>query len=958
MQFPYSYRTGRDNHGQEGGDLVSEETFDSVDPTSAANKEDLARHMRMLRARADMPAYRDMEKRALDSGRSLPRTTLSEVLNGKRFPTRAFLLTFVELCGVPPEQQSTWRQVWNRLSVQYRVDLRQSAMPVADRLNETQLRLQEAEELAQRLQSELSQVRTDTSEQREPPAEIVTVWRQVAGALADQGRWTLAEQALRGVIELCHRLAGEGSPAALTLRYELALITARQDEERASELLRELLADCLGAMTATDPLIAAVRDALARHASENDPEEAEPRQDRVSGILPTVWNVEPRNPEFTGRQTVIGDLRRRLRSGGAAVVQVLRGWGGIGKTQIAIEYAHRFSGEYQIVWWIDAEDPVLIGKQLAELAEQLRLVDPGADTANAVALLKAHLRGRDGWLLLFDNAEDPALVRRWLPGGPGHVVITSRTGGWEHLAATIHVNVMKRSESVDLLRGHGPGLDVAEADELANALGDLPLALVQASVFLAETVTDLHDYLRLLRSRPREVLSEGSAGDYPLPLAAAIGLTMDRLAQLDPVGLALAQVCAFLAPETIPVEWLVGDHPVVSGPHDPLTVLAGGDAIALRRGVASMGRFGLAINARGGIRLHRLTQSVIRDRLPPEAQEQVRNHARALLAGNQPGDPEDPRNWPRWARMVPHLLAVDPAAEAEPELRETACNAGWYLIERGDADAAVRLSTELYDNWRDALGPGHRHTLTSARDLARALRERGEYDQAARLYEDALERARDSLGADDPLTLRIEHGFAIDLHLLGRDTEAYDLQHDALERYRRVLGVDHPHTLHSANHLAVALHALGQFDQARALHEETLARYRDVLGVDHPDTLRSANNLAIDLRSLGDHERARALQTDTLARRRRTLGEDHPHTLQSATSLSETLHGMGRHLQARGLQEETLGRYLHVLGGNHPETLRARVILINVLLALGHDEDAEQLRADITGKKVRHPERP
>ncbi|MFI6453285.1 FxSxx-COOH system tetratricopeptide repeat protein [Streptosporangium amethystogenes] len=896
-----------------------------------------------------------MEKRALDSGRSLPRTTLSEVLNGKRFPTRAFLLTFVELCGVPPEQQGAWRQAWNRLSVQYRVDLRQNAAPVADRLNEAQLRLREAETLAEHLQDELSRLRTRAGE---PPAELVPVWRQVAGALADQGRWELAERALRSVIELCRRLSGDGSPAGLTLRYELALITARQDDGRASELLHELLADCRGALAATDPLIAAVRDALARHAPENEPEEAEPEPDRGSGTLPTVWNVEPRNPEFTGRQAVITDMRRRLRSGGSAVVQVLRGWGGIGKTQIAIEYAHRFSDGYQIVWWIDAEDPVLIGKQLAELAEQLRLVDHGADTASAVALLKAHLRGRDGWLLLFDNAEDPALIRKWLPGGPGHVVITSRTGGWEHLAATIHINVMKRPESVDLLRSHGPGLDLREADELANALGDLPLALVQASVFLAETVTDLHDYLRLLRSRPREVLSEGNAGDYPLPLAAAIGLTMDRLAQLDPIGLALAQLCAFLAPETIPVEWLVGDHPVVSGPHDPPAALATGDAIALRRGVASMGRFGLAINARGGIRLHRLTQSVIRDRLSPEAQRQLRDHARALLVGNQPGDPEDPDNWPRWARMVPHLLALDPAVEAEPELRETACNAGWYLIERGDVDAAVRLSAELYDNWRDTLGPGHRHTLTAARDLARALRERGEYDQAARLYEDALARAGEALGADDPLTLRIEHGFAIDLHLLGRYAEAYDLQHDALTRYRRVLGVDHPHTLHSANHLAVALHALGQFDQARALHEETLARYRDVLGDDHPDTLRSANNLAVDLRSLSDHERARALQTDTLARRRRTLGEDHPHTLQSATSLSETLHGMGRPQEALPLQEETLGRYLHVLGGNHPETLRARANLIDMLLALGRDEDAERLRADITVKQTRHPEHP
>ncbi len=907
--------------------------------------------MRMLRARADMPAYRDMEKRALDSGRSLPRTTLSEVLNGKRFPTKAFLITFIQLCGVPPEQQGVWQQAWNRLSVQYRVDLRRNAASPTDRLDETQERLRAAEELAERLEGELSQVRLSVSEHRDLLEDLVPIWRHVAGALADQGQWSLAEQALGSVVELCHSLAGDSSPISITLRYELALIVARQDDERASSLLRQLLADGRRVLAATDPLLSAIREALARHDSGTDPAEAGSPPDKVSGILPTVWNVEPRNPEFTGRHAIIADVRRRLRTSGSGV-QVLRGWGGVGKTQIAVEYAHRFSSEYQIVWWIDAEDPVLIGKQLAELAVQLRLVDHDADTANSVVLLKAYLRGRDGWLLLFDNAESPALIRKWLPSGPGHVVITSRTGGWEQLATTLHVNVMERSESVDLLRGHGPDLDRREADELAAALGDLPLALVQASVFLAETMTDLQDYLRLLKSRPREVLNEGAVGDYPLPLASAIGLTIDRLADLDPTGLALARVCAFLAPETIQVEWLVGNHPAVSEGPGPLAELATDDAMRLRRGVASMGRFGLAVNARGGIRLHRLTQSVIRDRLSRQEQEQVRDHARALLADNQPGDPEDPGNWPHWARVIPHLLAVAPAADAGPELRETACNAGWYLIERGDADAGARLSAELYHSWRDLLGPGHRHTLTAARDLARALREQGEYDRAAQLYETSLEQARDTLGPDDPLTLRLKHGSAINLHLLGRHAEAYDLQRDALERYRRVLGMNHPHTLHSANHLGVALHALGEFLQARELHEETLTRYREVLGDDHPDTLRSANNLAVDLRSLGDHEEARNLQTDTLARRRRMLGEDHPHTLQSATSLSETLHGMGRHDEARRLQEDTLDRYLNVLGSSHPEALYAGANLANILLALGRAEAAEQLKSDIAAKKL------
>ncbi|MGA5763300.1 FxSxx-COOH system tetratricopeptide repeat protein [Nonomuraea bangladeshensis] len=916
---------------------MSKEPEDSVDPTYAANKEDLARCMRMLRARADMPSYRELEKQALAKGGSLPRTTLSEVLNGKRFPTRAFLLLFVDVCGEPFERHEAWRQVWNRLSVQYRVDQRELVVPEGDLLTTTRRRLEEVEERAERLGADLTQATARVAELGGLVEETGGVWRQAVTRLAEQGHLTLAEQALEALIHLHRALSREHSPNCLALRYEYAMLIAGHDDQRALVLLRELLTTCREALGPNDSLTFTVQRELTRQGLVAPAEPAD--TGNPAQALPTGWNVEPRNPGFHGREIILTRLRQSFATGSG--IQVLRGWSGVGKTQIAIEYAHRFSMNYRIVWWIDAEDPVLIGKQLADLAVQLQLVDPGADTANAVAVLKGYLHGTHDWLLLFDNAEDPALMRKWLPGGDGHVLITSRTGGWSHLAATTHVNVMERVESVELLRTHEPALDPKEADELAAALGDLPLALVQASVFLAETVTDLQDYLRLLNERPREVLSEGSVGDYPLPLAAAIALTINRLADMEPVGLALARLCAFLAPETIPVEWLIGVHQVKDST-GPLAALAAaaGDGILLRRGLAAMSRFGLAVNSRGGIRLHRLTQSVIRDQLTPEDQECVRDHARALLVTNSPGDPEDPDVWPAWSRMVPHLLAVEPATAKDAELRVMACNAGWYLIERGDADASARLSAELYQVWQLDLGPQHPHTLAAARDLARAQRERGQYAEAAELYEEALARAQAGPGPDDPLTIRIEHGYAIDLHLLERYAESHDLQEDAWERYKRVQGVDHPHTLHAANHLARAKFALGRLEEARDLHAETLSRYRTILGDDHPDTLRCANNLAVDLRSLGDLQQAYQLQTDTLTRRRRALGENHPHTLQSAISLVETLQIMGRNVEAHDLHRDTLDRYRRILGENHPETQRAAMNATSILFSSDRRDDA------------------
>jgi hypothetical protein len=652
---------------------------------------------------------------------------------------------------------------------------------------------------------------------------------------------------------------------------------------------------------------------------------------RQPGSVSRVWNIPARNVGFTGRDDLLSAVRDRLAAGGRAVVQALRGMGGVGKTQLATEYAHRFAAAYDLAWWVNAELGGLIGDQFAALGLALGCVQAGARIEVVRAVVLAELRERGRWLLVFDNAANPADIAGWLPGGTGHVLITTREQGWAEIAAPVEVDVLARSESVAILHDRMTGLTEAEADRLADALGDLPLAIAQAAAFMAETDMAAAEYLGLLRTRAGQLLTHGSSGSYPQSLAAATDLIADRLGGEDPAAAMLASLCAFLAPEPIPAEMFI--EAVRELPDDLAARVA--DPLAWRQTLAHLALHSLARVDHRGLQMHRLTQAILRDRLTPEHAAEMRECTEAILAASNPSNPENPTTWPWWARLMPHLLAADLAATHNPGLRQAACDACNYLLERGDSRPAYDLAIGLRQQWRDGLGDDDEQTLVVARSLAWALVTMGRYAEARDLDQDTLERSRRVLGEDHPRTLYAAINLAANLRHLGRYAEARDLAQDTLDRSRRVLGDDHPDTLYAANILAANLRELGQVQAARDLDRNTLDRSRRVLGDDHPNTLYAANCLANDLRALSELQAARDLDRDTLERRRRVLGDDHPNTLGSASHLARDLRALGELQAARDLDRDTLDRRRRVLGEDHPETLTSARNLALDLRALG-----------------------
>ncbi len=424
-------------------------------------------------------------------------------------------------------------------------------------------------------------------------------------------------------------------------------------------------------------------------------------------------------------------------------MQVLCAAGGTGKTQLVVEYAYRHRWEYAIIWWLRANDPMTLALAYAEMAEQLGMRFGSEVSLEDIRhIVRNMLAQRNDWLLIFDNALDAALIEQYIPSPcNGHVLVTTRNSRWQGKSTVQILSPLRRGESIALLRARTGRIDPNDtASKLAQALGDLPLALEQAGAVIDLGRMTFADYLQRFESHWSELLQQGlrQYSEFPEPVAMTCELSIRELETHAPGCAELLTYCSFFATEQIKTEFL--SESVDLAPSTLKPVLA--SQLTLSASLAWLAQFSLIESSTKGVSMHRLVAQLARNRLGTETRRSWTEQAVNRIASVFDFQSQDPATWQRCAELLPHLLAVTQhGIEQEVWLGGVASlldAAGRYLMRMGQFSQAKELLNRAMGVYERLWGESNPKVSAAANNLGRVLTRLGEHGQAQIQFQRAL----------------------------------------------------------------------------------------------------------------------------------------------------------------------------------------------------------------------------
>ena len=657
-----------------------------------------------------------------------------------------------------------------------------------------------------------------------------------------------------------------------------------------------------------------------------------PKQ-RFPGTLPEIFNIpHQRNPNFTGRDELLRQLREALGGGeSAAITQAIHGLGGVGKTQLALEYVYRYANEYPLIWWVRSEGPESLNADFEALGKKLGVVpkEERSEQSEVVEAVRGDLEQRTGWLLVFDNARKPDESVRFLLARTGHT-------------------------------------DEAAARELAEELGRLPLALAQAAAYMERTGRTMAGYLDLFRHWKLELFQAGVPGsDENATVTTTWEISFQEIAQEHPAAAGLMNLCAFLAPDDIPMKIIVdgAEHlpdELAAAVQDPLEL----DKAVMALRDYSLVEGGSETPEERGLSMHRLVQAVTRERLSEEDQKIWAGLAVSVVNSAFPDEANDVRTWLRCAKLGAHAVQAAGHAEARDIALEAAGRLlnqlGEYSYGRADLDQAKTHFERALAIDERVHGPEHPNVAIRTNNIGTILQAQG--DLAG-----ALEHMRRALAIDEKIRGPEHPAVAVRVNNIGTILQAQGDLAGALEYTKRALaigekvhGPEHPSVAIRVNNIGQILKDQGDLAGALEYTKRALAIGEKVHGPEHPSVAVLANNIGQILKDQGDLAGALEYTKRALAIDEKVYGLEHPDVAIRVNNIGQILHDQGDLAGALEYTKRALAIGEKVHGPEHPN-VAIRVNNIGAILTEQGDLTGAleyTKRALAIDEKVYGPEHP
>jgi tetratricopeptide (TPR) repeat protein/transcriptional regulator with XRE-family HTH domain len=663
-----------------------------------------------------------------------------------------------------------------------------------------------------------------------------------------------------------------------------------------------------------------------------------------------VWNVPfARNLHFTGRELALADIHTCL---GKKRPVALCGLGGIGKTQTAVEYAYRYSDNYDTVLWVRADTSDSLIADIGAIVELLDL--PEKDERNQARVIRAFklwLQTHTSWLLIFDNADTIDTISDFLLlRGGGAILLTTRVQRVGRYIKKIEMEKLSCAEGVALLLCRTDQLEevhscrkISEHEEssavkLHELMDGLPLALDQAASYIEETQCSAGEYLALYQAQPARLLKRTDSvntRDYPYSVATTWTLSFQHIAQTSLAAADLLSLCAFLHPDAIPIEFVTQGSKYLGSSIQQVA----DNAAELNETVGILINYSLLRRdpETQVLTIHRLVQAVLKQNMSKETYEQWVE--RAVLAVNVTFPSGDFANWERCEYYLPHVQVCAALIEQHQLVFREAANllhcTGDYLRRRSRFAEAEKLLRQALAMREQIFGVDHLTTTEAVNALGVTITEMGHFEEAEQLLSRALAMRERQLGEAHLAVAETLYHLAHLYHSLGRYNEAETRYMQSLAMRQQLLGPLHLDVASILNYLGELYSDQNRLDEAEPFIRQALAIREQQLEPIHPDIAECVNNIALIYMKQNKDTEAEQLLLRAVELMKQQLGPYHRYTATGINNLAQVYNKLGRNAEAEQLWLQVMVIREQTLGLDHPDLVN----VIYYLTMLYHEQD-------------------